>query len=73
MAVVPNNKCIYACQLIIESIQDKLPRYDMGDTPPHLAAEKGNFEIFQMIIDNLTDPNPITDTNDYFMKWLNIL
>ena len=64
MATVPNNKCLYACRLIIECIQNKLPRCDIGDTPLHLAADKGNFEICRMIIDNLTDPNPTTNAND---------
>ena len=51
-----------ACRLIIERIDDKLPR-DGSDTPLHLAADAGNIEMCQMIVDSLSVKNPVIDAD----------
>ena len=43
------------CQYIIENVDDKNPVNQTFDTPLHLAAQKGNLEVCQLFVNNITD------------------
>ena len=60
--LVYESSCLDACRLIIERIDDKLPR-DGSDTPLHLAADAGNIEMCQMIVNSLSVKNPVIDAD----------
>ena len=45
--------------IIIKQIKDKNPADDDGDTPPHLAALNGQFEVCKLIINMVEDKHPI--------------
>ena len=53
---------ISTCQLIIERIEDILPRDHDNDTPLHNAAYSQNSEMCKLIIDSLPDKNPIMNS-----------
>ena len=62
MAKVPDNAGLMACHLIIERIEDILPRDENEDTPLHSAADHDNFEICRLIIDSLSNKNPVVNS-----------
>ena len=43
---------------MIDNVADKNPSNDWGQTPLHIAAEKGFVEICQLLIQNAPDKNP---------------
>ena len=63
MASLPNNAGLEACRLIIERIEDILPRIE-ENTPLHTAVDNGNLEICKLIVDSLRDKNPIVNTEN---------
>ena len=42
----------------VENVADKNPKDNDGETPLHLASEKGHFSVCQLIIENIDDKNP---------------
>ena len=62
MAKIPDNAGLMACHLIIERIEDILPRDENEDTPLHSAADHDNFEICRLIIDSLSNKNPVVNS-----------
>ena len=43
---------------IVESVKDKNPGDNFGNTPLHWAADLGHFLICQLMLDNAKDKNP---------------
>ena len=47
------------CELIMENVEDKNPQNGSGQTPLHLAAMEGHFEICQLLLfGNTININP---------------
>ena len=46
---------------MIENTEDKNPKNNLGDTPLHLAAKSGHFEVCKLIIENTEDINSKND------------
>ena len=47
------------CKLLIENMEDKCPRDNLGwDTPFHWAAEMGHWDICKIFIQHLKGGNP---------------
>ena len=52
------NGHLLLCELIIDNVDDKNPKYEGEKTPLHYAAKYGHLAICQLIIDNVDDKNP---------------
>ena len=56
------------CKFIMENIEDKNPKNDVGDTTLHHAQE-GYLEIFKCILELVEDKNPSNDNNETPLDW----
>ena len=45
------------CQHIIDRSDDKNPKYLNGETPLHWAAQKNHFDVFKLILENISQTN----------------
>ena len=48
-------------KLIMESIDEKSPVDDEGDTPLHYAADAGHFDMCEYIINRVTNKSPLNN------------
>ena len=46
------------CNFLFESLDDKNPVDEYGDTPLHNAAVGGSLDVFKLIFESVTDKNP---------------
>ena len=42
----------------MESIEDKAPKDNIGQTPLHYAARRGHLDVVKYILENVEDKNP---------------
>mgnify|MGYP001329531381 CR=1 FL=1 len=55
---VQNNQVKF-CRVIIKTLEEKIPADNLGFTALHQAASRGNLEMYQLLIDNMTgNKNP---------------
>ena len=50
------------CQLIVENVDDKNPKDNIGWTPLHYAARHGYLSVCQLIVENVDNKNPKNDS-----------
>ena len=52
------------CELIVRNTLEKNPSDTNGETPLHMAAVEGHFDVYKAIMDHVEDKNP-KEMNDW--------
>ena len=58
---------------LLQNLTNKNPKDNLGDTPLHLASNKGHLQVCKLLMKNLTDKNPKGDGGDTPLTMLPIL
>ena len=63
-AFFPTKQSTKTFKFLMKHYEDINPKNLSDETPLHIAADRGNFEICKLIINRISNKNPIDDIGD---------